>query len=80
MTCLALIALRRREPETARPFRAWGYPWSAYLVIAAGGAFLLGTIVGDPRTALSAVALLVGGLVLRPFAARLAGVAEMTKA
>ena len=27
--CLALFVLRRREPALARPFRAWGYPWSA---------------------------------------------------
>ena len=30
--CLALIALRRREPDAVRPFRAWGYPWSAAVV------------------------------------------------
>ena len=29
--CLALIVLRRREPDRPRPFRAWGYPWSAGL-------------------------------------------------
>src|SRR5712691_3617843 len=26
--CLALVVLRRHEPGLARPFRAWGYPWS----------------------------------------------------
>src|SRR5262249_36540139 len=27
--CFAMIVLRRREPDLPRPFRAWGYPWSA---------------------------------------------------
>jgi len=26
LSCLALIVLRRREPELRRPYRAWGYP------------------------------------------------------
>jgi APA family basic amino acid/polyamine antiporter len=46
--CLALIVLRRREPDRARPFRAWGYPWSAALVLAGAVAFLAGAAVGDP--------------------------------
>ena len=25
-----VIILRWRQPETVRPFRAWGHPWSTY--------------------------------------------------
>jgi APA family basic amino acid/polyamine antiporter len=61
--CLALIALRRREPDTVRPFRAWGYPWSAAIVVVGALAFLTGTLVGDSTDALAALGLLAVGLV-----------------
>jgi APA family basic amino acid/polyamine antiporter len=60
--CLALVALRRREPTTERPFRAWGYPWSVGIVLAGAVAFLAGVLLGDTRTALVATALLAAGL------------------
>ena len=63
--CLALIVLRRREPDRARPFRAWGYPWSAALVLAGAAAFLAGAAVGDPVNATGALALLALGFVVR---------------
>jgi APA family basic amino acid/polyamine antiporter len=63
--CLALIALRRREPGTPRPFRAWGYPWSAGLVAIGAAAFLGGALVADTTNALLAVALLAAGLIGR---------------
>jgi APA family basic amino acid/polyamine antiporter len=61
-SCLALVVLRRKEPGLQRPFRAWGYPWSAAIVLAGAVAFLAGVLVGDPRTALIAVALIGLGL------------------
>ena len=63
--CLALVVLRRREPEQERPFRAWGYPFSAVVVLAGATAFLVGVLLGDTRTALVALGLLAGGLVGR---------------
>ena len=60
--CLALIVLRRREPLLPRPFAAWGYPWSAGVVLVGAAAFLLGVIWGDTRTAVVAVGLLLAGL------------------
>jgi APA family basic amino acid/polyamine antiporter len=60
--CLALIVLRRREPEAARPFRAWGYPASAVLVVAGAVVFLVGMLVNDPMSALKAAGLLAVGL------------------
>jgi APA family basic amino acid/polyamine antiporter len=61
--CLALVWLRRKEPAIARPFRAWGYPWSAGLVVAGALAFLIGAVVGDTSTVLAAAGLLAVGLV-----------------
>jgi APA family basic amino acid/polyamine antiporter len=63
--CLALIVLRRREPERPRPFRAWGYPWSAALVLAGAAAFLVGAAAGDTINAAGALALLALGFVIR---------------
>jgi APA family basic amino acid/polyamine antiporter len=62
-SCLALFVLRRKEPRLERPFRAWGYPWSAAVVLAGAIAFLIGVLIGDPRTAVVALALTAAGLV-----------------
>ncbi|HEX3643953.1 MAG TPA: APC family permease, partial [Vicinamibacterales bacterium] len=59
--CLALIVLRRREPGRARPFRAWGYPWSAGIVLGGAAAFLVGAAVGDTVNAAGALLLLALG-------------------
>ena len=60
--CLALIVLPRREPDAIRPFRAWGYPWSAGLVAIGAGILLAGALLADTPNALLALVLLVVGL------------------
>jgi APA family basic amino acid/polyamine antiporter len=55
---IALIVLRRREPNLARPFRAWGYPWTTAVVLAGSGLFLIGNALSDPTNALWAGLLL----------------------
>ncbi|HMG21446.1 MAG TPA: APC family permease [Kofleriaceae bacterium] len=62
VSCLALVVLRRREPDLPRPLRAWGYPWSAVVVIAGSAAFLVGVVIADSRAAVVAVGLLAAGL------------------
>jgi APA family basic amino acid/polyamine antiporter len=61
--CLALFALRRREPASVRPFRAWGYPWSAAIVLAGALALLAGALIADMTSALEGMGLLAIGLV-----------------
>ena len=63
--CLALIVLRRREPGLTRPFRAWGYPWSAVIVLFGAAAFLVGAAIGDTVNAAGALVLLGLGFVIR---------------
>jgi APA family basic amino acid/polyamine antiporter len=67
---LCLIVLRRREPDLPRPFRAWGWPWSAGIMLAGSMAFLLGAIVEAPGSSAVAVGLMaLGGpihLITRP--------------
>jgi len=60
--CCALVVLRRREPGLARPFRAWGYPWSAAVVLAGAAAFLAGALAADTWNALAALGLLLAGV------------------
>jgi APA family basic amino acid/polyamine antiporter len=65
LCCMALIALRRREPQLPRPYRAWGYPWSVWLVTAGSVSFLVGTLAADMFNGLMALALLAVGLIGR---------------
>jgi APA family basic amino acid/polyamine antiporter len=63
MTFASLFVLRRREPRAARPFRAWGYPWTTALALAGSVAFLVGAVAadlaGETRDSLYALSLLV---------------------
>jgi APA family basic amino acid/polyamine antiporter len=63
--CVALIVLRRREPELHRPYRAWGYPWSVWIVLLGGVIFLIAMLVGDSFNGLAALGLLAVGLIGR---------------
>src|SRR6185295_19459968 len=69
--CLALVVLRRREPARPRPFRAWGYPWSAAIVLAGAAAFLVAAVIGDTVNAGAALVLMAVGLAGRAVVARL---------
>jgi APA family basic amino acid/polyamine antiporter len=54
----AVFVLRRREPETPRPYRAWGYPWTTALALSGSVAFLAGAIASDTRNSLYALLVL----------------------
>jgi APA family basic amino acid/polyamine antiporter len=57
---VAMFVLRWREPDAARPYRAWGYPWTTALALVGSLAFVAGALVSDTRNSL--YALLVLGL------------------
>jgi APA family basic amino acid/polyamine antiporter len=59
LSFLSVFVLRRREPEKARPYRAWGYPWTTALAFMGSIAFLAGAVASD--TANSLIALVVLG-------------------
>jgi APA family basic amino acid/polyamine antiporter len=44
---LSVFVLRRREPESPRPYRAWGYPWTTGLALLGSIAFLAGAVASD---------------------------------
>ncbi|MBM4384667.1 MAG: amino acid permease [Deltaproteobacteria bacterium] len=52
----ALYALRMRQPQLARPYRAWGYPVVPALYLAANLAIAASLLVGSPKSALWSLA------------------------
>jgi basic amino acid/polyamine antiporter, APA family len=57
LTAIAVLRLRRTEPELARPYRAWGYPWTVVIFLVA--AIALTTNLWMVRPVRSTVGLLV---------------------
>jgi APA family basic amino acid/polyamine antiporter len=55
---LAYFALRRSEPNLARPYRAFGHPLLPGLVAVISVGLLVGFVVGNPMASLFSVALL----------------------
>jgi len=55
----SVFVLRRREPDTPRPYRAWGHPWTTAAVFLGSLAFLAATLAADPRGAAIVAAALV---------------------
>ncbi|MBV9774447.1 MAG: APC family permease [Gemmatimonadetes bacterium] len=58
LAAAAVFVLRRREPDTPRPYRAWGYPWTTGITLAGSLAFLAGSVLGDTRHSVYALLLL----------------------
>jgi APA family basic amino acid/polyamine antiporter len=53
---IALYALRARQPQLARPYRAWGYPVVPALYLAANLAIAGSLLFGSPKSALWSLA------------------------
>lgn len=58
MSFLSVFVLRRREPDRARPYRAWGYPITTGLALAGSIAFLIGAVTSDTANSIFALILL----------------------
>jgi acetylornithine deacetylase/succinyl-diaminopimelate desuccinylase-like protein/amino acid transporter len=58
-TYTALIVLRRREPATPRPYRAFGYPYTTVVVLVGCVALWIAAIVEDLRSGVFAAVLLI---------------------
>jgi basic amino acid/polyamine antiporter, APA family len=48
----SLLVLRHREPQLARSYGAWWYPWSTIVVLLASLAFLAVSVIGDLKHSL----------------------------
>jgi APA family basic amino acid/polyamine antiporter len=55
----SVFVLRKKEPEMARPYRAWGYPWTTAIVLVGSVAFLVASIITDRKNAPLALAMVV---------------------
>ena len=55
----SLFMLRKREPDMPRPYRAWGYPWTTGIALAASATFLIASLLEDRHNAPIAFAILV---------------------
>lgn len=61
LTAVALIRLRRREPDLLRPYRVWGYPWPS--LIFAGTTFAISVnlwLVRPVRSSIGLAVILLG--------------------
>jgi len=47
LSFVSMFLLRASEPELARPYRAWGYPWTTAIALLGSLAFLLEAIRED---------------------------------
>ncbi len=59
---LAMIILRRRQPDLPRPYRTWGYPLVPIAYLVCFGAFLAVVFVGEPFEATAGLVLVGLGL------------------
>jgi APA family basic amino acid/polyamine antiporter len=59
LTYTSVFVLRRKEPEMVRPYRAWGYPWTTGIALAASVVFLICSILTDKKNAPRALLMLV---------------------
>jgi amino acid transporter len=68
LVAIALIQLRKKEPDLPRPYRAWGYPWTPSVVAAV--AFVISAnlwLMRPVRSSIGLVVILLGA----PFFGRL---------
>ncbi len=55
LTFLSVFVLRRREPNTERPYRAWGYPLTTGLALIGAISFLAGAVISDTQNSIYAL-------------------------
>jgi APA family basic amino acid/polyamine antiporter len=69
-TYVGLIVLRRKEPATPRPYRAFGYPFTTVIVLAGCVLLWIAAIMEDQRSAVFAGVLLIASAPVYAWIAR----------
>src|SRR5437899_908273 len=64
LTALALFRLRRVEPGMARPYRAWGHPWTTLVFLAAAVALTVNLWMVRPVRSSMGLAVILAGVPL----------------
>jgi len=62
MTVFGVLILRRKYPERTRPYRMWGYPYTALLFVLFAAWFVINTFVTRPLPSAAGVAIMVAGV------------------
>ena len=61
LAAIAVVQLRRKQPELVRPYRAWGYPWTPVLFLIAALALTVNLWIDRPvRSSLGLAVILIG--------------------
>ncbi len=55
----SFFILRWKQPDMPRPYRAWGYPWTAGIALIGSASFLVGSILTDRQNAPLALLILL---------------------
>lgn len=75
----SLYALRRRQPQRPRPYRAWGYPWVPAAYVIATGAVAAALLWGRPVECAIGLGLVAAGLPFYWLFSRRSSLARLSK-
>jgi APA family basic amino acid/polyamine antiporter len=78
LTTASVFVFRRRMPDAARPYRAWGYPVVPVVFLLVTGALLVNTLVYTPKEAVIGLVLIALGLPVYFYWTRAGGGGAMT--
>ncbi len=62
MAVFGVLILRRKCPERARPYRMWGYPFTALLFVLFAAWFVINTFVARPLSSAAGAAIMAAGV------------------
>lgn len=62
LTAIALLRLRRKEPNLVRSYRAWGYPWTPFIFLAAAVALTVNLWMVRPVRSSIGLAVILSGV------------------
>jgi APA family basic amino acid/polyamine antiporter len=66
LSVLAVHVFRRKMPDTPRPYKMWGYPYTLWLFVAVSAWFMVNALVTQPRPSLMALLLIAAGVAAYP--------------
>jgi APA family basic amino acid/polyamine antiporter len=61
MSVAAVMVLRRKLPDAARPYRMWAYPWTLWLFVTVSVWFMADAIFTQPRPSAMALVIIAAG-------------------
>ena len=62
LTAIALVRLRKKEPNLSRPYRAWGYPWTPLIFLLAAIALTVNLWMIRPVRSSLGLLVILGGV------------------